>query len=608
MQRSRWLSFMSLVDKVLLCPISHTYNYAALSSCQLLGEYQDCVSGAEESQCSALYRDYTKPDCTGCPLIQLDECNQIVNCHNATDVEYAEAAFQFNTAQPQQPDPCTIVMADSPTCIRAAVRKIRELRDSSNSTLQFSIRSGRHSYIGASTVSKGVIVDVSRIKTFELNTDEDTVTMGVGNTLIEVYSKLWNLTTLPRSLFPGGTCPTVGLAGLILGGGQGIVGRRYGLASDNILEYRMVNATGDIMMINNITNSDLFWALRGGGNGNFGIVYEVILQRFDIPEQNTDIVHYYHNPGEWLTVFEAWQNLIRSEDFIGNETIWTQLTLTPTRLYVATHITGDSTQIAKSLNTINATVNLPNTNPSGPQPNTSYTMCNYTPQNYSGAMAFWAGCGNSSTCGTHQDFETCLQLATKCCGRPFNMNSGYQGPEPLSTLGMQTLIENVLSVESVTGCQKVQVQMDSLGGRINAVPSSETAFPHRNNTFGYQYITYFGEPCNQTAMIQWLDLLYANMTQHMGNGSYVNYANINITMPNERYFLGNLERLMEVKSMYDPENFFNYSQSIPPSTTTSAPSDNSSVQPFSWQYASYAFAIIIAVAMGTILTRPSSYL
>ena len=594
-------------------------NYAALSSCQnplfpdftptgYIRDDQDCVNIADNSQCSAVYQNFTKPDCADCPLIQLDECDQIVNCETATDVEYAEAAFQFNTAQPQQPDPCTIVMADSVTCIQAAVRRIRELRGSSNSNLQISIRSGRHSYIGASTVSKGVIVDVSQIKTFEPDPTAATVVMGVGNTLIEVYSNLWNLTALPRSLFPGGTCPTVALAGLMLGGGQGIVGRRYGLAADNILQYQMVNATGDVMMINNNTNSDLFWALRGGGNGNFGIVYQVILERFDIPEQNTDVIVYYYNSTEWLTVFQAWQNYILSEGFIGNENIWTQLTITPTKLQVATHTIGTSAEIAALLEAFdNAITNVPNTNPSGYQPNTVRTVCNYTPQNYSGAIAFWAGCTVNNTCGTQQDFERCRQLPTQCCGHPFNMNSGYQGPGSLSTLGMQTLIENILNVESVTGCRNASVQMDSLGGRINTVPSSATAFPHRNNIFGYQYLTYFVEPCNQEAMIQWLDLLYANMTQHMGNGSYRNYANINITMPNERYFLGNLERLMEVKSMYDPENFFNYSQSIPPSIATIAPPDNSSVQPFSWQYASYAFASIIAIAMGAILTRPSIF-
>ena len=149
------------------------------------------------------------------------------------------------------------------------------------------------------------------MKNFQPTTD--TIIMEVGNTLIEMYSKLWNLTeearfpssSFPRSSFPGGTCPTVGLAGLILGGGQGIVGRDHGLACDNILEYQMVNATGDVLVVTDITYPDLFWALRGGGNGNFGIVYQVTLQRFEIPEQNADIIVYYHTPGDWLEIFQA---------------------------------------------------------------------------------------------------------------------------------------------------------------------------------------------------------------------------------------------------------------------------------------------------------------
>ena len=67
------------------------------------------------------------------------------------------------------------------------------------------------------------------------------------------------------------------------------------------------------------------------------------------------------------------------------------------------------------------------------------------------------------------------------------------------------MIDNIQRVNVTTGCMNASVQMDSLGGRINAVESSATAFPHRNSIFGYQYITYFVEPCNQTAMIQWLD-------------------------------------------------------------------------------------------------------
>ena len=574
-------------------------------------ENPECLRG--KVHCKAIYRNYTKPSCTGCPLIQLDcSGSQIVNCESATDIEYAEAAFQFNTAQPLQPNPCTIVMAETAECIQAAVRRVRELRNTSeHSNLQLSIRGGRHSYIGASTVSKGVVIDISRFKAFTPSLVADTVDMGVGNTLIEMYSKLWNLTEeaafpsslFPRSSFPGGTCPTVGLAGLILGGGQGIVGRDHGLACDNILEYQMVNANGDVLVVNNNTNPDLFWALRGGGNGNFGIVYQVTLRRFKIPEQNVDVVVYYYTPGDWLEVFQAWQKYILSQYFIDREYIWTQLTITPTRLHVAAHASGNAAVLNDFLEHFQNTFinNLTNTTPSGYHPNSNYTVCNYTPANYSGALAFWAGCTIENKCGTNEDFERCLQLPTQCCGYPFNMNSGYQQiSKPLSTEGMKTMIDNIQRVNVTTGCMNASVQMDSLGGRINAVESSATAFPHRNSIFGYQYITYFVEPCNQTAMIQWLDRFYANMTQFMGIGSYRNYANINISTPNERYFLGNLGRLMNIKSIYDPENFFNYSQSIPPSTLTG----DFGAEPPSWQYSSYVFAGIAAIVIAAFFTRP----
>ena len=90
------------------------------------------------------------------------------------------------------------------------------------------------------------------------------------------------------------------------------------------------------------------------------------------------------------------------------------------------------------------------------------------------------------------------------------------------------------------------------------------------------------------------------MTQFMGIGSYRNYANINISTPNERYFLGNLGRLMNIKSIYDPENFFNYSQSIPPSTLTG----DFGAEPPSWQYSSYVFAGIAAIVIAAFFTRP----
>ena len=153
------------------------------------------------------------------------------------------------------------------------------------------VRSGRHSYIGASTVSKGVVIDVSRFKYIQQHDDSGTMTVGAGLTLGHLYSELWKATP-KRLLYPGGSCPTVGLAGLTLGGGQGVVGRKYGLSTDQVVQMKMVNAAGEEMVVNNEAHEDLFWALRGGGNGNYGIVYEFTLKRYEIPSVSVDYLLY----------------------------------------------------------------------------------------------------------------------------------------------------------------------------------------------------------------------------------------------------------------------------------------------------------------------------
>src|SRR5437016_3580454 len=71
---------------------------------------------------------------------------------------------------------------------------------------------------------------------------------------------------------PGGSCPTVGIAGLTLGGGVGVVSRAYGLTSDNVRSLQIVTADGKVRTCSASSNPDLFWACRGGGGGNFGVV------------------------------------------------------------------------------------------------------------------------------------------------------------------------------------------------------------------------------------------------------------------------------------------------------------------------------------------------
>ena len=601
--------------------------FTALSSSQPVADFTPTGYLRDDAQCvdlgrvdcSRIYESYVKPSCDGCPDhsgFPHDMCNNIVSCATATNVDYAKAAFQFNTAQPEKPNPCSIIMAENVQCIQAAVKHVRNLRESSqHRNLSLALRGGRHSYIGVSTASKGVIIDVSQIKTFALNLPANTITMGAGNTLVEVYANLWNLTEAgvpqnvqtSRSLFPGGTCPTVGISGLSLGGGQGIIGRRYGLSADNVVRIEMVNATGDVVIADRLLNPDLYWALRGGGNGNFGVVYQFELQHYVIPEYNYDVLVYYYNSQDWLAVFQKWQEFLRSDYFVSNDFVWCQLTITQTKLQVAAHISANSTsQVDEFRNQFqNFFILIANVSPSGyiPRsldPTSNHTECMYTPANYTGAMAFWAGCTTNNTCGTQEDFEKCQQLPTECCGKPFNMNSGYQKTN-LSEEGMQLIIDKISGFSNDVNCANnmaVSVQMDSLGGVI-AKPNNDTAFPHRDNFFGYQYLTYFSNKsnCGRDTLVPWLNSFYGEMEKYMGNGSYRNYPNLDLTKPDVRYYLSNLQRLTSVKCQYDRENFFSSTQGLVCQTMT-----GSEAESLSWTNVSFPLPLVVALVIGGLFT------
>ncbi len=127
-------------------------------------------------------------------------------------------------------------------------------------------RSGAHSYAGAST-GPGLVIDVGPMNQVRVDAGTNVATIGAGTQLIDVYDRL---AAAGRAL-PGGSCPTVGIAGLVLGGGISMLGRAYGMTCDNLREVEIVTAAGEILTCDAGRHPDLFWACQGGGGGNFGI-------------------------------------------------------------------------------------------------------------------------------------------------------------------------------------------------------------------------------------------------------------------------------------------------------------------------------------------------
>src|SRR6185437_8626637 len=129
-------------------------------------------------------------------------------------------------------------------------------------------RSGGHSYAGFSTLNGGMVLDLRNLRGINVDLHARTATIGAGAQLIDVYSAL----AARGVTIPAGSCPSVGIAGHALGGGMGLAGRKFGLTTDNLLSARIVTADGKLITASAHQHPDLYWGLRGGGGGNFGVV------------------------------------------------------------------------------------------------------------------------------------------------------------------------------------------------------------------------------------------------------------------------------------------------------------------------------------------------
>src|SRR3989338_1934240 len=132
--------------------------------------------------------------------------------------------------------------------------------------LEIAVRSGGHSSAGHSTTEGGIVIDLFNLKNLEINTKEKTSWADTGLTAAEYMTNADK-----QDLVTGfGDTGSVGIGGITLGGGIGFLVRKYGLTIDNLLSAEIVTAHGKLLTADSENNSDLFWALRGGG-GNFGV-------------------------------------------------------------------------------------------------------------------------------------------------------------------------------------------------------------------------------------------------------------------------------------------------------------------------------------------------
>lgn len=410
-------------------------------------------------------------------------------------------------------------------------------------------RCGGHSYGGYSTGS-GLIIDVTRMSTVRVARARKgapaTATVGAGTRLVDMY----NGVSRAGVLVPGGSCPTVGISGLALGGGIGVLGRKYGLTCDAIRSLQVVTADGRLLTCNGGSQPDLYWASRGGGGGNFGVATSFTFAAHPISPLTLFTVDW-----PWAAAGEAlggWISWVRGTP----DALWSNFLMLSA---------GSSGLIARSTGVfvggVGALASLVNglVAKVGSRPSSRFVG---GPDNYLHVMLVEAGCEGMSVAQCHLPSQNRAGTLERSI---FAAKSAYVG-KPLPGAGCSAAAHAVEELHAQHPGLGGGLAFDSYGGAINRVPAGATAFVHRNAICAIQATVNWGSVPSGPAFAAgqgWLRGAVGALAPYTTGGAYQNYIDPYLANWQRAYYGSNLKRLSSVKRKYDPDNVFRFRQSIP---------------------------------------------
>jgi len=401
-------------------------------------------------------------------------------------------------------------------------------------------RSGGHSYAGYST-GPGLVVDVSRLS--GVVTGPGSAAVGAGARLIDVYSAL---ARAGRSV-PAGSCPTVGIAGIALGGGIGVMTRSEGLTSDRITSLRLVSADSRVLEVSAADNPELYWACRGGGGGNFGVVTSFELTTFPTAE-----VCVFFLTWPWSAaaeVLSAWQPWAAG----APEAVWSNCLLeaVPSRAAATVSVGGVSRLSVASTDAVLADL----VGALGPPSSRSVAA-----SDFASAMFVEAGCAGLSEAACHLRSETPGGVLARAPG----LASSELLTTPLVEPAVELLVEAVASRQDEG--RPAAAGFDALGGVASRPSPDATAWVHRDALWSAQLSTALrkGEPVAEVARSRaWLDEVRSRLRPYVSGQAYQNYIDPTLSDWEQAYYGANLPRLEQVRRRYDPDGVFRFAQVIP---------------------------------------------
>jgi len=444
------------------------------------------------------------------------------------------------------------------------------------------IRSGGHQHEGMSAADDVLIIDLSGFNKIDYKEDNGIqyAWIGVGNKLADVYS---HLEENEQMVIPGGLCASVNVGGLTSGVGWGTFSRRFGYTCDSVVEAEVVTAKGEFITASKDENKDLFWAIRGGGGGNFGVVTRFKFQLHSLGRKITRFSLRYHTD-DTLVVAQKWAKFQLDLNSDNDLTIGGRLfrednhtaSISINGLYCGSLEDAKAslspfleepapTREQYTVNNYPDTSNPMKGTASGPTNHVLETM------NYLGDLI-----SPSST----PDLPT---APTSTCEGKYYHKITSAFPKDNEPDTVNKLMEDAVNYMKRTPYKKelnAYVSLQGLGGKMQTEPEGGTAYPFRDKPFMFKIQAWWAfdakEKNKEEKEKKYLDWIrdYQIAIADSIDGAFINFQDKDLIRNSnflqgklqllEQYYKGNLPRLREIKSKYDPNNLFDFGMSIPP--------------------------------------------
>lgn len=414
----------------------------------------------------------------------------------------------------------------------ASITDIREcLKIAKDAKVQVAIRSSGHS-LACYSVCPGMVIDLSTMKNISVDVPGKTVTIDSGACFNDLYPQIepYGLHTTT------GDCPTVCPSGFMMGGGYGMTTRMFGMGCDNVLEVTVMLATGQIVVANKDQNADLYWAIRGGTGGNFGVLLKTKFQLYDLGNIYGVQIRWEitEDPTTAAQVLFAIQEHYLKPGVLPQLGIQTVLSsndsAVKTIFFCATWI-GDKPSFEQALQVL---TQIPG----------------FTIQWFYGK---YSDVNNQVLDGTPDIPDDVMGFSrSRYISRDLAENEWY-------TI-VKYFYDNAPN-------QYTMIDMEGYGGNVSQIPEGNCAFIHRHVNMDFFTEAFFDSKTNDRAANQkWTEDLFTFMQPYTSDRSYQNYPFREQSDFRTAYWGKYYNQLVAIKKKYDPTQFFHYQQSIGPDT------------------------------------------